>query len=413
MAGILKVDEISEANQNDGVILNNTVKVRLDDNSTKTLLSTSGSNTTLNNITLGSSTIPSSSFMFRNKIINGGMQIDQRNAGSSVTPASGGYTVDRWVYEATQSSKVACQQVSTAPSGFVNSLKLTSNSAYTVAAGDVFQIVQRIEGSSISELAWGTTSASTVTLSFKAYSSLTGTFGGFLRNSASDRYYVFKYSIPVANTWTDISITIPGDTTGTWLTTNGYGLGIGWSLGCGSTYQTTAGSWGSGNNRGATGQVDLVATNGATLYITAVQLEIGTVATPFEHRPIGVEKSLCYRYYYRMTANPVNVSGTTNAAYIGFAIGRAYSTTAGTAILFLPEPLRTSPPVFNYSPISGNNWDYGISAMSLVDRQLADTRTIAIYATITVAQSQSSWLLATGNLSSSTDSVFMDFSAEL
>ena len=413
MAGILKVDEISEATQNDGVILNNTVKVRLDDNSTKTLLSTSGSNTTLNNITLGSNTIPSSSFMFRNKIINGDMRIDQRNAGSSVTPASGVYTVDRWVYEATQSGKVACQQVSTAPSRFVNSLKLTSNSAYTVAAGDVFQIVQRIEGSAISELAWGTTSASTVTLSFKAYSSLTGTFGGFLRNSASDRYYVFKYSIPVANTWTDISITIPGDTTGTWLTTNGYGLGIGWSLGCGSTYQTTTGSWGSGNNRGATGQVDLVATNGATLYITAVQLEIGTVATPFEHRPIGVEKSLCYRYYYRMTANPVNVSGTTNAAYIGFAIGRAYSTTAGTAILFLPEPLRTSPPVFNYSPISGNTWDNGISAMSLVDRQLADTRTIAIYATITVAQSQSSWLLATGNLSSSTDSVFMDFSAEL
>lgn len=358
--------------------------------------------------------------MFRNKIINGDMRMDQRNAGSSVTPASGVYTVDRWVYEATQSGKVACQQVSTAPSRFVNSLKLTSNSAYTVAAGDVFQIVQRIEGSAISELAWGTTSASTVTLSFKAYSSLTGTFGGFLRNSASDRYYVFTYSIPVANTWTDISITIPGDTTGTWLTTNGYGLGIGWSLGCGSTYQTTAGSWGSGNNRGATGQVDLVATNGATLYITAVQLEIGTVATPFEHRPISIEKSLCYRYYYRMTANPVavTVSGTTttNASYIGFAVGRAYSTTAGTAIIFLPEPLRTSPPVFNYSPIVNNNWDYVITDMSLVNRQLADTRTVAIYASISVAQSQSSWLLSTGNIgsgSSSTDSVFMDFSAEL
>ena len=121
-----------------------------------------------------------------------------------------------------------------------------------------------------------------------------------------------------------------------------------------------------------------------------------------------------------MTANPVSVTvggtTTTNAAYIGFAVGRAYSTTAGTAIIFLPEPLRTSPPVFNYSPISGSNWDYGISAMSLVNRQLVDTRTIAIYASITVAQSQSSWLLSTGNIgngSSSTDSVFMDFSAEL
>ena len=236
---------------------------------------------------------------FRNKIYNGEMRIDQRNNGSSVTPASGEFTVDRWVYEATQSSKAAFQQVSTAPTGFVNSAKLTSNSAYTVAAGDVFQIVQRIEGSNISELAWGTATASNVTLSFKAYSSLTGTFGGFLRNSANDRYYIFTYSIPVANTWTDISITIPGDTTGTWLTTNGYGLGVGWSLGSGSNYQTTAGSWGSGNKRGATGQVDLVATNGATFYITGAQLEIGASATPFEHRPIGTELSLCQRYYQK------------------------------------------------------------------------------------------------------------------
>ena len=274
--------------------------------------------------------------MFRNKIINGVMQIDQRNAGSSVTPASGGYTVDRWVYEATQSSKVACQQVSTAPTRFVNSLKLTSQSAYTVAAGDVFQIVQRIEGSAISELAWGTASASTVTLSFKAYSSLTGTFGGFLRNSASDRYYIFTYSIPVANTWTDISITIPGDTTGTWLTTNGYGLGVAWSLGCGSTYQTTAGSWGSGNNRGATGQVNLVATNGATLYITAVQLEIGTVATPFEHRPIGMELSLCKRYFENLgltySGHWGGVKGPQMATSIYFDVEKRATPTADDAV---------------------------------------------------------------------------------
>ena len=272
---------------------------------------------------------------FRNKIYNGEMRIDQRNNGSSVTPASGEFTVDRWVYEATQSSKAAFQQVSTAPTGFINSAKLTSNSAYTVAAGDVFQIVQRIEGSNISELAWGTATASNVTLSFKAYSSLTGTFGGFLRNSANDRYYIFTYSIPVANTWTDISITIPGDTTGTWLTTNGYGLGVGWSLGSGSNYQTTAGSWGSGNKRGATGQVDLVATNGATFYITGAQLEIGASATPFEHRPVVTELSLCKRYFENLgltyTGHWGGLKGSNRATTIYYEVEKRATPTVSDA----------------------------------------------------------------------------------
>ena len=377
------------------------------------------SNKKLSNVDI----VPNSSFMFRNKIINGDMRIDQRNGGSAISTHSN-FVVDRFycALQGGSASGITVQQSSDVPSSstFKNSIVYTTGTAGSVGSTGTYGVQQRIEGYKFSDFLYGSSNVKTFTLSFWVKSSVTGNYGIGLRNSAKDRSYIATYEIRLPNTWEYKTITVSGDTSGTWLSDTGIGLDIFFSLGVGTNYQTTANSWQSGNLFGLTDGAKPVETTGSTFYITGVQLEIGTVATPFEHRPIGVEKSLCYRYYYRMTANPVSVTvggtTTTNAAYIGFAVGRAYSTTAGTAIIFLPEPLRTSPPVFNYSPISGSNWDYGISAMSLVNRQLVDTRTIAIYASITVAQSQSSWLLSTGNIgngSSSTDSVFMDFSAEL
>jgi len=254
----------------------------------------------------------------RNKIINGAMMIDQRNAGASVTPtADQTYTVDRWQMRLTQSSKFSVQQNAgsvTPPAGFTKYLGITSLSSYSVGASDLFSIEQAIEGLNCSDLAWGTASAATVTLSFWVRSSLTGTFGGSLLNSALNRSYPFSYSISSANTWTQISVTIAGDTSGTWLTTNGAGILVTFGLGVGSSSSGTAGSWAGAQYWSATGATSVVGTNGATWYVTGVQLEKGATATPFENRLYGTELALCQRYYWSGANGWAGVFNTASTA---------------------------------------------------------------------------------------------------
>jgi hypothetical protein len=249
-----------------------------------------------------------SPYVLKNRLINGAMVIDQRNAGASVTPTTDGtYTLDRWKVGITQASKFSVQQNAgsvTPPVGFSNYLGCTSLSAFSIATGDVFAITQAIEGFNTADLGWGTANAKTVTLSFQVYSSLTGTFGGALSNSAHNRSYPFSYSIPVANTWTTISITITGDTSGTWIgATNGKGISVWFSLGTGASVSGTAGSWSTNNFYSATGATSVVGTNGATFYITGVQLEQNTSATPFERRLYNQELANCQRYYEISGAN--------------------------------------------------------------------------------------------------------------
>lgn len=241
-------------------------------------------------------------FGHRNKIINGGMVIDQRNAGASVTPSSGfsTYTLDRWTATYSVGSKFSVQQNAgsvTPPSGFTKYLGVTSLSSYSVPSGETFNMVQKVEGFNIADLAWGTASAKSVTLSFWVRSSLIGAFGGALKNGASNRTYPFSYTISSANTWEYKTITIAGDTTGTWLTNNDTGIEISICLGAGSTYSGTSGSWSGTNYFSATGATSVVGTNGATFYITGVQLEAGRVATPFEMRSYTTELQLCQRYF--------------------------------------------------------------------------------------------------------------------
>jgi hypothetical protein len=275
-------------------------------------------------------TVSADTVGFKNRIINGAMAIDQRNAGATVTPASQDYTLDRFKWILSVASKLSCGQNAgsvTPPVGFKNYLGVTSLSAYTVGTSEQFSLQQHIEGFNTADLNWGTASAKSVTLSFQVYSSLTGTFGGVLRNSAQDRIYVFSYSIPVANTWTTISITIAGDTTGTWLTTSGIGITTSFSMGTGATLSGTAGSWGSTYYTSATGATSVVGTNGATFYITGVQLEKGSTATSFDYRPIGTELALCQRYYE--TSN-VFACGATNINF-GTSAPWQYSVTKRAA----------------------------------------------------------------------------------
>ena len=262
---------------------------------------------------------------FRNRIINGGMVIDQRNAGASVTPTSGQYLVDRFLTYVSQASKLTAQQNAgsvTPPVGFAKYLGFTSSSAYSITTSDYFMLLQKVEGFNISDLAWGTANAAPVTLSFWVRSSLTGTFGGSIRNPAASASYPFSYTVSSANTWTAINITISGPTIGSWSTDSTTGLEVDFGLGVGSTYSGTAGAWAAADYRSATGATSVVGTSGATFYITGVQLEKGTVATPFEQRLYGTELALCQRYYWIVSGSNtpagsgVSASGTLTNVYV-------------------------------------------------------------------------------------------------
>jgi hypothetical protein len=271
----------------------------------------------------------------RNRIINGAMVIDQRNAGASVATSSGNnlYSLDRWQTIYSQTSKFTIQQNAgsvTPPAGFVNYLGVTSSSAYTVGSSESFVLRQPIEGNNVADLGWGTSDAKTVILSFKVRSSLTGTFGGALTNAAENRSYPFSYAISSANTWTSVSVTILGDTTGTWAATNTTGIKLFLGLGVGTTYSGTASAWAGTTYYSATGATSVVGTSGATLYITGVQLEVGDTATPFEHRSYGDELQRCQRYCF---VTP------TGQAYSWTALS-GYCNSTSNALSFYQYPVR-------------------------------------------------------------------------
>jgi hypothetical protein len=247
---------------------------------------------------------------FKNRIINGAMVIDQRNAGASVSISSvfATYTLDRWASFNSVTGKLTVQQSSTVPTGFNNSANLTCSSAYTASSAESFHLTQYIEGYNVADLGWGTANAKTITLSFWVRSSLTGTFSGSLQNASNDRTYAFTYTISVADTWEYKTVTVAGDTTGTWLTTNGRGISLRFNTGSGSDFLTSPGSWGSGNYVGATGSVSLIGTLNATWYVTGVQLEKGSTATSFDYRPYGTELALCQRYYEK-SYNMASIAG--------------------------------------------------------------------------------------------------------
>ena len=254
-----------------------------------------------------SQTAAASPYVLKNRIINGAMVIDQRTAGASLTPTTDGqYTLDRFQVYISQASKFSVQQNAgsvTPPAGFNYYAGITSLSSYTVGASDYFCFVQNIEGYNIGDFAWGTSSAKTITISFWVRSSLTGTFGGSIRNGAANYSYPFTYTISAANTWEQKTVTITGPTSGTWTTVNTSGLQLILGLGVGTSNSGTAGAWTGSSILSVTGSTSIVGTNGATFYITGVQLEIGTSATPFERRLYNQELANCQRY---LPAGPYN-----------------------------------------------------------------------------------------------------------
>jgi hypothetical protein len=310
--------------------------------------------------------------IMKNRIINGAMVVAQRGTSSS-DPGNGQYLLDRWATFVSPTGKLSVSQSTTAPVGFINSLKITSSSAYSVASSDYFLEAQYIEGLNCTDLGWGTASAKTVTLSFQVYSSLTGTFGGSLQNAAQNRSYPFSYTISSANTWTTISITIAGDTTGTWRTDNGAGIAVFFGLGVGSTYSGTAGSWAGANYYSATGATSVVGTSGATFYITGVQLEVGSSATGFEYVNYQTSIANCQRYYTQF--------GLEQASSSLSQLGVAYQATTAVFPYILPVKMRSQPTV-------------SASTTELVEWQTLNTYTPTTYTLPTAQQATQSPLVA-------------------
>ena len=314
----------------------------------------------------------------KNRIINGNMVVDQRNAGASISLGSSPlYAVDRFESRVAQGSGHTGQRVSTAPVGFNNSLKITIGTGGTPTAGQNTFINQQIEGFNFADLGWGTANAQTITVSFMVYSSLTGTFAYSIANNALNRSYVATYSIPVANTWTAISLTIPGDTSGTWVgATNGIGSYNFWDLGSGSDKNGTAGAWQAVWYTKTSATVNVAGTSGATFYITGVQLERGSNATSFEFIDYGRQLIQCQRYAYgcNMTMGntysagnsyghpfkfPVTMRSTPSLA--SGAIFTVNAGSAGTPSILVATGAPASPDgVFLYN--NSSNWTVGAIA---------------------------------------------------
>jgi hypothetical protein len=289
-----------------------------------------------------------------NRIINGDMRIDQRNGGASGT--AGGYTIDRWVNGVSVVGKITWGRNLNsvgAAQGFPYYLGFQSTSAYTVPAGEIYALTQYIEADMISDFWFGTANAQPVTLSFWVQSSKTGTFSGAISNYASTRSYPFIFSIPTANTWTKIAITIPGDTGGTWQLAGNAGCAfVSFDLGSGATYRGPAGAWASSGYYGATGSQSIVNTNAATFYVTGVKLEIGSVATPFNRQSLTKSLADCQRYYQAFGINLLMGAYAQNAGYQFQGI--LYS---------LPVTMRALPTIVGGVFNNGNNISAGSASL--------------------------------------------------
>jgi hypothetical protein len=347
-----------------------------------------------------------SPFGFKNRIINGNMAITQGAAAATITPAvtsayATNYPVDRFEVIVGAASKLTTAQSSTAPTGFNFSTLITSSSSYTAGAAEVFAIRHKIEGFNTSDLAFGTVNAQKITLSFWVRSSVTGTFGGSIQNSAANRSYPFEYTINVIDTFEYKTITIPGDTSGTWIgATNGIGITVNFGLGVGATYSGTANAWAAADYRSATSATSVVAANLRTFYITGVQLEKGSTATSFDYRPYGTELALCQRYYFVATGNK------SNASYPALGAGNLQSSTNARIYVKYPVDMRAAPT----SAISGSvtisaNADYTSTAITVAYNGISSSMMGFTVAGATTGNGATAYVNGTNN--------YLDFTAEL
>lgn len=285
---------------------------------------------------LGSSALLPAGLGFRNLLINGAMQIDQRGSASSAKTTNG-YVTDRWYVENGCDAVLSSQQSTDVPTGqgFTNSLKVTSTTAdATIGATQFAVITQHIEGFNSAQLAWGTSGAKQIAVSFWVKASVAGTYSFTVYNDGASRICPTAYTINSANIWEKKTITVFGDTSGTWLTTNGRGVVVNFYTALGSNYLGTSGAWNGSSIYGVTGQANAWASTNNIFAITGVQLEQNYQPTPFEQRPYGVELQLCQRYYFRYQM-------ITSGGYHRLpSLMNTYSSNAAQGMVWHPVPMR-------------------------------------------------------------------------
>ena len=333
---------LTVANSNGNVSLNGTLATTGNTTIGGTLTSTGA-------VTFNSDFVPSTPLSHRNMIINGAMQVSQRGTSFTGFGAAVNYSLDRFFnYHSSDGAFTISQESSVVPTGFKNSLKILITTAYaSLTASQRLIVGTRLEGNTVSHLNWGTSNAETVTLSFYVRSSITGTHGGAINNGSDNRSYPFTYTINSNNTWERKSITVAGDQSGTWATDNGRSLQVIWGLGAGTSFSASAGAWGAGDISSATGATTAVlGTVDSTWYLSGVQLEVGNVATPFEHRSYADELARCQRYYYAHKL----ANGTSD--YL-FGSSNRGSNARNNTWYTLPTTMRSAPTV-TWTDGSGN-----------------------------------------------------------
>jgi len=285
----------------------------------------------------------------RNMVINGAMQVAQR--GTSFTSTADLYTLDRFAIGHGTVNAMTVTQETDAPSGFQYSLKVLTGTGASSGAAGYGLLRQAIEGTNMYQLKFGTSDAESVTLSFYVKSSLTGTFAVSIRNQVGNRAFAATYTISSANTWEYKTVTIAGDTSGTWTADTGIGLHVQFDLGAGSNYDIATGAWTSGSNMfGGESTVKLTETTNATWFLTGLQVEVGSQATPFEHRSFGEELALCQRYYYKLIID---------SSADSFAVGSNNTTTTSEHNIIFAQTMRANPTAIETTGTAG---DYQIAS---------------------------------------------------
>ncbi len=294
----------------------------------------------------------------RNRVLNGDMIFDQRKEGGTYTVnASSIRLLDMWIGEAPVAQGVftVVRDTAVVPTGFLNSMKVTVTTADTSGlTSEDYDLRHVIEGLTVRDFLLGTANAKTFTVSFWVRSSLTGTFGFGVGNSAFNRSYIAQYTINAANTWEYKTVTITGDTSGTWLTTNGVGMRLTFDLGAGTDKESTAGSWLAANKTRVSGNARVLGTNGATWYITGLQVELGSTASAFEHLPYDVYLNRIQRYIWK-TFNQ-GTAAAQNGGVPGSIGRRVEGGGASTHSICVNHPvrMRSTPSATFYNPSAAN-----------------------------------------------------------